>query len=152
MLWLGIALLAGLLYSLQLLQSWPLPKIPTLSPGRIRLIHTNMIAFGFLTNGFLAMLYWTVPRLTGQRVASGKLGGLILAAWNAIVLATYVGLHLGEAQAVEWGETPVWVDPLVVVGAILVWIQFLRADHAHPGEGPSTSRSGTSPPASSGSG
>ena len=122
--WLGIALVAGLLYSLQLLQHWPLPKIDVLSPGRIRFIHTNMIAFGFLTNSFFAMLYWTVPRLTGKRVFSDKLGWLIWTAWNAIVLLTYIGLHLGEAQAVEWGETPVWVDPLVVVGAVLVWLQF----------------------------
>ena len=45
--WLGLALFAGLFYSLQLLQHWPLPKIETLSPGRIRMIHTNLIAFGF---------------------------------------------------------------------------------------------------------
>jgi len=122
--WLGIALFAGLFYSMQLLQHWPLPKIAVLSPGRIRLIHTNLIAFGFLTNSFLAMLYWTVPRLTGCATASKKLGWLIFSAWNGIILATRIGLHLGEAQAVEWGETPVWVDPLVVVGAILVWIQF----------------------------
>lgn len=121
--WFSIALLAGLFYSMQLLQHWPLPKIEVLSPGRIRMIHTNLIAFGFLTNSFLAMLYWTVPRLTGQRVASKTLGWVIWGAWNSIILATYIGLHLGEAQAVEWGETPVWVDPLVVVGAILVWIQ-----------------------------
>ncbi len=119
----AIALIAGLLYSLQLLQYWPLPKIAVLSPGRIRMVHTNLIAFGFLTNAFLAMLYWTVPRLTGQCVASSKLGWVIFAAWDAIIAATFVGLHLGEAQAVEWGETPVWVDPFVVVGAILVWIQ-----------------------------
>ena len=56
MLWMGIALFAGLFYSMQLLQHWPLPKIAVLSPGRIRMIHTNMIAFGFLTNSFLAML------------------------------------------------------------------------------------------------
>ncbi len=122
--WLSIALLGGLFYSLQLLQHWPLPRIEVLSPGRIRMIHTNMIAFGFLTNAFFAMLNWTVPRLTGKRVASDALGWLIWGAWNAIVLATYIGLHLGEAQAVEWGETPVWVDPFVVMGAILVWIQF----------------------------
>jgi cytochrome c oxidase cbb3-type subunit 1 len=124
MFWLGVALVAGLLYSLQLLQHWPLPKIAVLSPGRIRMVHTNLIAFGFLTNAFFAMLYWTVPRLTGRRVASGKLGGVIWIAWNAIVAATFVGLHMGQAQAIEWGETPVWVDPVVVVGAILVWIQF----------------------------
>jgi cytochrome c oxidase cbb3-type subunit 1 len=122
--WLSIALLAGLFYSMQLLQAWPLPKIAVLSPGRIRLIHTNLIAFGFLTNSFFAMLYWTVPRLTGQQVASKVLGRVIITAWNLIILATWIGLHLGEAQAVEWGETPVWVDPFVVVGAILVWIQF----------------------------
>ncbi len=121
--WLSIALLAGLFYSLQLLQHWPLPKIAVLSPGRIRIIHTNLIAFGFLTNSFLAMLYWTVPRLTGQRVASKTLGWVIFAAWNGIILATWLGLHFGEAQAVEWGETPVWIDPVVVLGAILVWIQ-----------------------------
>ena len=33
--WLAIALLAGFFYSMQLLQSWPLPKIAVLSPGRI---------------------------------------------------------------------------------------------------------------------
>ncbi len=124
--WLAIALVAGLLYSLQLLQHWPLPKIATLSPGRIRMVHTNLIAFGFLTNSFLAMLYWTVPRLTGRRVASNGLGWIIFGAWNLIILGTWVGLHIGEAQAIEWGETPVWIDPLVVVGAILVWIQFYR--------------------------
>jgi len=124
--WLGVAMIAGLLYSLQLLQHWPLPKIAVFSPGRIRMIHTNLIAFGFLTNGFLGMLYWTVPRLTGRRVASNWLGWAIFGAWNAVIAGTWIGLHLGEAQAIEWGETPVWVDPVVVVGAILIWIQFYR--------------------------
>ncbi len=122
--WFTLALFAGLFYSLQLIQHWPLPKIAVLSPGRIRMIHTNLIAFGWLTNAFLAMLYWTVPRLTGKRVAHAGLGWVIWGAWNGIVLATYIGLHLGQAQAVEWGETPVWIDPVVVVGAILVWVQF----------------------------
>jgi cytochrome c oxidase cbb3-type subunit 1 len=122
--WMALALFAGLFYAMQLLQAYPLPKLAVFSPGRIRMVHTNLIAFGFLTNGFLAMLYWTVPRLTGRRVAHDKLGWLIFAAWNAIVAMTWIGLQMGQAQAVEWGETPVWVDPLVVVGAILVWIQF----------------------------
>ena len=124
--WLGIAMLAGLFYSMQLIGEWPLPEVAVLSPGRIRMIHTNLIAFGFLTNAFLGMLYWTVPRLTGCRVAGRGLGWLIFVAWNGIIAATWIGLHLGEAQGVEWGETPVWVDPLVVVGAILIWIQFYR--------------------------
>src|SRR5205085_10197634 len=95
LLWLGIALLAGLFYSLQLLQAYPLPRIALLSPVRIRMIHTNLIAFGFLTNSFFAMLNWTVPRLTGMRVQSRLLGNLILVAWNAIVLATFLGIGAG---------------------------------------------------------
>jgi cytochrome c oxidase cbb3-type subunit 1 len=122
--WIAIALVAGFLYSLQLLQMWPLPTVPVFSPGRIRMIHTNLIAFGFLTNAFFGMLAWTVPRLTGRPVTSRALGWTIVLAWNAIVLATLVGLSLGQAQAIEWGETPTWVDPLVVVGAVLVWLQF----------------------------
>ncbi len=122
--WLTISMFAGFFYSLQFLQAWILPEWAILSPGRVRLVHTNLIAFGWLTNAFIAMLYWTVPRLTGQRVAANWLGWVICGAWNFIILGTWLGLHLGEAQAIEWGETPVWIDPLVVVGAILIWIQF----------------------------
>ncbi len=122
--WITIALLAGMLYGTQLLQINRFPGVEVMSPGRLRMVHTNLIAFGWLTNGFLGMLYWTVPRLTGQRVASHKLGWLTFFAWQAIVAATWVGLHFGEAQAIEWGETPVWIDPLVCVGAVLVAIQF----------------------------
>jgi cytochrome c oxidase cbb3-type subunit 1 len=42
-----------------------------------------------------------------------------------VVLATAVGLLLGQAQALEWGETPVWVDPVAQLGLILVAINFL---------------------------
>lgn len=129
--WFSFALLGGLFYSMQFFQHWVLPKdVAFLSPGRIRMIHTNMIAFGFLTNAFLAMLCWTVPRLTGKRLASDLLGWAILVAWNAIMALLFVGLLAGHAQAVEWGETPhfwpTWwlsVDNLIVVGAILVWVQ-----------------------------
>lgn len=122
--WFTIALLAGLLYSTQLLQKYHGGTSEFMSPGRVRMVHTNLIAFAFLTNAFLAMLYWVVPRLTGQRVLSDKLGWLIFFVWQALMTALWFGLHLGEAQAVEWGETPVWLDPLIVVGAALVSVQF----------------------------
>lgn len=129
--WLTLALLAGLFYSMMLVHHDVLPDIAVLSRGRLRMLHTSLIAFGFLTNGFFAMLNWTVPRLTGQPVASRALGWIILIAWQLIIALSWIGIHLGHAQAVEWGETPhlfptPWlsVDNLVVLGAVLVAIQF----------------------------
>lgn len=130
--WFTLAMFAGVAYSTQLIQHYILPNhLEMFSPGRIRLVHTNLIAFGFLFNAFLGMLYWTVPRLTGKRVLSEAMGFLIFWVWQATILLTWIGFHLGHGQAVEWGETPwnwphplVNVDNIVVIGAVLVAIQF----------------------------
>lgn len=121
----GVALVAGMLYSLQFLQHYPLPGIELFSPGRWRMVHTNGVAYGFIANAFLGMLYWAVPRLTLRPVYSVKLSYFIFFAWQAVVLTTAVGLVIGHAQALEWGETPVYVDPVALVGLILVAINFL---------------------------
>ncbi|MCB9853142.1 MAG: cbb3-type cytochrome c oxidase subunit I [Phycisphaerales bacterium] len=120
-----IAMLAGLLFSLQFLQIYPFANSEFFSPGRWRFVHTQGVAYGFIANAFLGALHWAVPRLTGNRVLSDKLSWFILFAWQAIVLATVVGVLSGEAQALEWGETPVWIDPVAQLGLILVAINFL---------------------------
>ncbi len=119
-----IALVGGFLYSLSFLQHYPAEGISVLSPGRVRMVHTNLIAFGFLVNSFVGLLYWAVPRMTARQVLSDRLGWLIFWVWQAIIAATFVGILAGEAQGLEWGETPVWVDPFVVVGALLLMAQF----------------------------
>lgn len=120
-----LAMLAGLLFSLQFLQHYPFAGIEVFSPGRWRFVHTQGVAYGFIANIFLGMLHWAVPRLTFRPVASRGLSWFIFWAWQAVVLATVVGVLLGEAQALEWGETPIWVDPVAQVGLILVAINFL---------------------------
>ncbi len=115
-----VALLCGFLYALQLTNLYPFEGIELMSAGRIRMVHTNAVAYGFLLNLFMAVLYWTIPRLTGFKVLSEKLSWLILFAWQAIVLAAALGIVGGEAQAIEWGETPTWSDHLVVVGVALL--------------------------------
>ncbi|MCE9636597.1 MAG: cbb3-type cytochrome c oxidase subunit I [Planctomycetes bacterium] len=127
----------GFLASLQFLHLYPFEGISFLSYGRIRLLHTNEIAYGALVNGFLGCLYYAIPRLTGRSVLSGKLGWLIWYVWQLLVILTSVGQILGFAQGVEWGETPtgfkpgtfelnyVPVDFLIELGALLVAAQFL---------------------------
>ena len=53
MLYLGIVMLGGLLYSLQFIGLYPFSGIEFLSPGRIRMLHTNGAVYGFIINGFI---------------------------------------------------------------------------------------------------
>ena len=88
-------------------------------------------------NGFTAMTYYVIPRLTGQRVWSAKIGWLIFWVWQFILVATVSGFLMNKAQAIEWGETPTgfrpgtfelnWipVDLLVVIGAVLLIVQLM---------------------------
>ena len=119
-----VSMLAGILMGLQLLRHNPLPVIELLSPGRWRMVHTNAIAYGFLANAFLGIMHWVIPRLTLNPVLSKPLSYFIFFAWQFVVLATAIGLLLGQAQGVEWGETPVWIDPVAGLRTTLLAINF----------------------------
>jgi len=119
-----ISMPGGMLVGLQLLRHNPLQGIELFSPGRWRMLHTNAIAYGFLANSFLGLLHWAVPRLTLKPVLHEGLSWLIFGAWQLVVLSTAGGILLGQAQALEWGETPVWIDPLAQLGLLLVAINF----------------------------
>ncbi|MDX2036795.1 MAG: cbb3-type cytochrome c oxidase subunit I [Isosphaeraceae bacterium] len=125
LLYMFVSMLGGFLMASQLVRFTPLRGIELFSPGRWRMVHTNAIAYGFLANAFLGMLHWSVPRLTLRPVLSSRLSYFIFGAWQFIVLSTAAGLLLGEAQGLEWGETPVWIDPLAQVGLLLVLANFM---------------------------
>ena len=125
-----VAMTMGLLYAFQLNNMYPFPGIEFLSPGRIRMVHTNGVAFGFIVNIFLGALYWVVPRLTKRKILSDMLGWLIFWVYLFIVLWTVVGILTGHAQAVEWGETPNAFSPN---GSILLSAGWLACRSARRG-------------------
>ncbi|MBL8817389.1 MAG: cbb3-type cytochrome c oxidase subunit I [Planctomyces sp.] len=125
LIFLGTSMVAGILMAMQLIRHNPLNGIEIFSAGRWRMIHTNAVAYGFLANGFLGCLHWSIPRLTLQPVFNKHLSWLIYGAWQFVVGATAVGILFGEAQALEWGETPVWIDPVAQLGLLLVAINFM---------------------------
>src|SRR6266481_858026 len=96
-LFLVVSMLAGLLYSLQFHNAYPFPGVEFLSPGRVRIVHTNGVAFGFIVNVYLGALYWVVPRLTKRRVLSDRLGWLIFWVYLCTVLWAVVGILTGYA-------------------------------------------------------
>lgn len=131
-----ISVLAGYLYSLQFLRVYPFPEVEWLSPARVRMVHTNLIAYGFIVNGFVAGIYYAIPRLCGEPIWNDFIGKVGFYLWQFILAATGVGLLMGYCQPVEWGETPtgfrpgsfdlnfIPVDALVVAFAVVATIQF----------------------------
>ncbi|MFQ5589981.1 MAG: cbb3-type cytochrome c oxidase subunit I [Phycisphaerae bacterium] len=123
--YLFVAMLAGLLFSFQFLQSYPFPGVELLSPGRWRMVHTNVVAYGFIANAFLGALHWVVPRLTLRPVLNKWLSWFIFWVWQVVMVAGVAGILAGQAQAVEWGETPIFVDPFALAGFVLVAVNLL---------------------------
>ncbi len=117
-----LSMFGGLIYSLQLLGMYPFPGVELMSPGRVRMFHTNLVAYGWITNAFIGGMCYVIPKLTDHPLASRKLSWLIFAAWQLVIILTAGGILMGHAQGVEWGETPIFVDPLVVLGVVLLAI------------------------------
>ena len=117
---LAVSLVGGLAYAFQFHNLYPFEGIELLSPGRVRMVHTNMAAYGFIANAFIAGILFAIPRLTRQPILSDALGWFIFGAWQLFMVLTILGLLGGYAQAIEWGETPIFVDPLILVGLVLL--------------------------------
>ena len=62
----AVSLLGGLSYAMQFNNLYPFPGIEWLSPGRVRMVHTNMAAYGFIANAFIGGMLFAIPRLTSQ--------------------------------------------------------------------------------------
>ena len=123
-----MALLGGMLVDLQLVGWNPLGRLELFSPGRWQMMQTDALAYGFLTNALFGCLHWMVPRNTLRPFASRELSYFVFILWQAIMLATFVGILAGEAQGVGWGETPVFVDPWAIDRFAVDVAEFRGAD------------------------
>ncbi len=94
--------------------------------GRLRYSHTQGVFFGWLGNAFLAFCYYAVPRLAERPVTSRGLGWLLFVIWNfLLVIPGWILVHAGFSQALEWGEFPLVIDVVAVVGLLLACVQFV---------------------------
>ncbi len=114
-----VVVLAGLGYSMQFIDIYPFKGIEFLSPGRIRMVHTQAVAYGWLANVFFAIMLYMVPKLTRTPIYSDKLGWFVFWFYNILVLGAVIGILAGYGQALEWGETPVWLDPFIALAVVL---------------------------------
>ena len=56
--------------------------------------------FAFLSGGMMGLWFYIIPRLTGRRLWSEKLGNLSMLPWNVAVLVGIVGLL--TAPSASW--------------------------------------------------
>lgn len=132
--WHGYAALASVLYvsllglvmAIRLHAPDWLGGVDWLSWGRLRFAHTQGLFFGWLGNGFLAFLYYVVPRLAGRPVTGERLGWALFAVWNALIVLPGCALvQAGFSQPLEWAEFPLPVDGAASLGMILACAQFV---------------------------
>ena len=120
-----IAVLGGMSYAMQFLNLYPFPGVELLAPGRVRMTHTMAVAYGWLANGFFALSYYVLPKLTGYRILSPKLGKVLFYLYNGAVVATVLMILAGHGQALEWAETPAILDPAIAVVVVALVINLL---------------------------
>ena len=104
--YLTLSMFAGLLMALQLVHWNPLNGVELLSPGRWRMVHTNVIAYGFLANAFLGSLHWAVPRLMLKPVLEQHLATYAAPGKNGLVFCGPNGQPLRRATWYSaWNRT-----------------------------------------------
>ncbi len=114
-----IAVLAGLTYSLQFLDLYPFKGVALMSPGRVRMVHTQAVAYAWLANVFFGIIYYMIPKLTNRRILSEKLGWVVFYFYNFLILSTVALILLGHAQGLEWAETPRILDPFIAIAVVM---------------------------------
>ncbi len=118
--WGIVAFLVGLYVALQLVLPQLSFRLPWLTLGRIRPLHTNAAIFAFGGNAIFAGIYYSTQRLCKTRMWSDLLGWLHFWGWQFIIVADAIFLPLGMTQGKEYAE-PEW--PIDIAIAV-VWVVF----------------------------
>lgn len=106
---------------------WPdfLGGISWLQYGRLRVFHTNGIAFGWLGLSFFGLLNYVVPKLAGRPLLSEKLGWVTLFSLLIAVATGLVSILAGQMQGVEYAEFPWYADILFAAAFVMAVINYL---------------------------
>ncbi len=126
--WLVFGMLAGLSLAYRLISPSAaefLETVSWLNFGRVRMFHTHVAIFGWLSNGFLAFSYYASPRMVGQTLFLPQL------AWTnrwIMQLALIVGsasILAGHAEGVEYAEPPWFADLIFAVAFVFALVCIL---------------------------
>ncbi len=116
--WMAIGISLGFIQATEFIAPDFAHGIPWLVFSRIRQAHVNGLLFGWISMGMVACWYYIVPRLTGRKIYSEKLGNFVMVLWNVALLVGLVGLVFGWTQAREYAELAWPID--IGIMAVLI--------------------------------
>ncbi len=124
--WLIFGSLAALIASYKLHAPDWLGHVPWLTFGRIRVVHLNAVAYGWVSMACLGVLIWLVTRICRTPVRRGALLVLAAALWNIGLAIGLLWILLGRTTGVEWLEMPMGTVLLLAAAVVLVACEVYR--------------------------
>ncbi len=118
--WGIVAFLLGLIIALELIFPELSMRLPFLSFGRIRPLHTNGAIFAFVGNGIFMGVYYSIQRLLKTRVFSDTLANIHFWGWQLIIVSAVLTLPMGITAGKEYAELEWPIDILIA----LIWVVF----------------------------
>ncbi|RLD58475.1 MAG: cytochrome C oxidase Cbb3 [Bacteroidetes bacterium] len=118
--WGVTAFLVGLIAALAIV--WPEVsfKLPYLTFGRLRPLHTNAAIFAFVGNSIFTGVYYSMPRLLKTPMYSKVLGKIHFWGWQLIIVLAAVTLLAGITTGKEYAELEWPIDILITI----IWVVF----------------------------
>jgi cbb3-type cytochrome c oxidase subunit I len=133
--WAVVGALAGLTAALELVAPDLMGHIPYITFGRLRPVHVNVVAFGFVYSLLLAGASYSVPRLCRLKgLWNERLGNIGVWLWNAVFVAAALTLPFGRTQGREYAELVYPIDVLVIlsIGLFTVNVYMTLARRKEP--------------------
>ena len=118
--WGIVAFLVGLIVAAKLIFPGLLGRLPQLSYGRLRPLHTNAAIFAFGGNAIFVAVYYSLQRLCKARMYSDRLSAIHFWGWQLIIVTAALTLPLGFTTSKEYAELE-WPIDLLITG---VWVTF----------------------------
>lgn len=114
--WLLLGSIFGLIASYKFqFPDW-LASSPYLTFGRIRPLHLNTVAYGWLSQSGMGIALWLMPRLLHRPLIGARFAIVGTHGWNLALVIGTAALFCGWTDGVEWLEYP-WPVDLLLAGS-----------------------------------
>lgn len=117
--WGVVGIVIGLWISIQMwAPSWNIA--PYFTFGRLRVVHTNGLAFGLGIGATFGIFYYMTMRLSRRPLLFPKLARFHLYLFNAAITLAALSLFVGMNQSLEYAELEWPLD----IGVVILWVIF----------------------------